>query len=309
MSTSRSSRLTAHSASPRFVESKVDYLADVHVWPERQVLDPRGWLDNFRPSERPFAFNMLNVFLYYNELLINALFLAAVQQLSVTITANATNLAEAKQLWSDFLTTLLITYVEGETPSPTDSGYVFARKARQVLGIHETSIVAPHVALAAVALDPAVPVLFVDDFVGSGSQFVRTWQRPYHLIHGIDSFASASQRGASISYTPLIATHYGLTNILDACKSPDVRPGHVLADEYCLASDKSILWPPSLQADAQTFLFDVSQRAGIVADLGDAWTGFHGLALPLAFSHSVPDATLPLYYWRRSDWKPLVRRS
>ena len=310
MNLPKSARIFAHEPSEAFIQSKVQFLMDTHVWPERQTLDPHGWLENFQEQERRFARNLLNVFMYYNSQMIDAVFLAVVQQLSVTITSSATSLQQARNRWSSFLETVLITYVEGEQPNPTDSGILFARKARQVLGIRETQIVEPVVALRVLSEDPTRPVLLLDDFVGSGMQAVKTWQRLYEVNSGsTDSFASAAGRGATVSYTPIVATEYGMRAIHRHCAGLTVRPGHVLNEEYSLVSNASVLWPPALRGDAPSFLFEASQRAGIVEELGSGWTGFHGLALPLGFSHGVPDATLPLYFWCGGSWRPLIRRT
>ena len=65
---------------------------------------------------------------------------------------------------------------------------------------------------------------------------------------------------------------------------------------------------PPWKPGAHEFLFEASRRAGIVDELGSNWAGFENLALPLAFFHCVPDATLPLYFWERNGWSPLIRR-
>ena len=310
--TLKSHRLLAHEASEAFVESKIKYLVDIHVWPERQHLDPHGWLSNFKlPEERPFALNMLNVFIYYNESMVNALFLGAVQQLSAMVTESTYSFDEAQKKWSSFLETTLITFVEGEEPNPTDSGFTFARKARQVLGIAEPQIKHPVDALRVLSTnDTSSIVVFVDDFVGSGDQMIESWHRSYCVGSGIESFAVASKHGAKIFYTPIVATKYGLKRIREECTGLDVRPAHVVDEMYSLTSSESILWPTALKPHAVDFLCNASQRAGIVDEFGDpGWKGFHGLALPLAFSHSVPDATLPLYFWNSNDWTPLITRT
>lgn len=60
-------RLSAHRVSEMFVLDKTDYFVEVHLWPELQRLDPRGWLNNFRSDERSFANHLLNVFMFFNE--------------------------------------------------------------------------------------------------------------------------------------------------------------------------------------------------------------------------------------------------
>ena len=45
--------------------------------------------------------------------------------------------------WRLFVDTVIITYVTGETPNPTDSGVSFARRARQSLRIDQAMIMEP----------------------------------------------------------------------------------------------------------------------------------------------------------------------
>ena len=253
---------------------------------------------------------MLNVFLFYNQPLVDALFVAVVQKLSATLTAQASSLAQARGLWRAFLQHVVVTYVPGERPGPTDSGVLFARKARQVLGIHENQILEPADALTRLWHNPELPLLLVDDFVGTGNQTIDAWHRPYPLQGDATlCFAAISEPASYICYTPLLATGRGLREISANCHGLQVCPAHILDEGYSLASRASVLWPENLKLAAPGFLFEASQRAGIVPRLGPDWKGLHQLALPLAFSHGVPDATLPLYYWRENGWKPLIRRT
>jgi hypothetical protein len=296
--------------SESFVLSKIQFLVDVHLWPDRQVLDPGSWLRNFNASERRHALNLLNVFLYVSDPLVDAIFRSAIQSLSASITANSISLSDAKAHWRSFLATVLITYVEGESPNPTDSGVLFARKARQVLSIDEGQIRSPIEALLELTRDPSIPILLVDDFVGGGSQICATWSRPYEIAPGRRaSYLNAATSGASITYTPLIATSHGLDAISE--KYPELRifPAHILGAQYSLTDPQSMLWPDSLRSSADDFLYEASRRAGIVDDSEYGWKGYHDLSLPLAFSHSVPDSTLPLYFWENKGWAPLIRRT
>jgi hypothetical protein len=309
--TKRSLRLAVCEVSEASVLEKVDSFCDLHVWPEHSSLNPRRWLENFTPSERPFAASLLNNFIYFNEHLVDGLLRSGVQALSVEAAASATTLPQAKSRWRHFLAQTLVTYVEGEKPSATDSGYVFARKARQVLLIDERQIVRPAEALrCAMAASPPRPVLFLDDFVGAGAQMSATWHRPYRLPGGrTGTFWDLADSGAFVVYTPLVATTRGLGRLKAECAGLRVQPAHVLDSRYSLTSADCILWPDRLRADAVQFLFDASKRAGIVGHSPHGWQGFHDLALALAFSHGVPDATMPLFYWDRDGWHPLIRRT
>ena len=199
----------------------------------------------------------------------------------------------------------MVTYVQGEEPNPTDSGYTFARKARQVLGIDEMQIAEPAHVLSNSRGSLDSPILLVDDFVGSGTQLITTWHREQRAER-FRSLAEAAEAGVSIYYVPLVATRDGTAEIRQNCAKLEVFSAHVLDQRYSLVAPDSILWPEALRPHAQEFLWTASQRAGIPDDYEYGWKGFCDLALALAFSHSVPDATLPLFFWNRNGWKPLL---
>lgn len=304
------SRLPAKAASEPFILSKLQYLVDVGVWPNRDRLDYHGWLANFRASERPYALNMLNVFLYYNDSLVDALLRRAVNQISARTTRTSQSLVDATESWRNFLRKVCVTYVEGEQPNPTDSGLVFARKARQILGIYEQQIGRPQEALLSVLQGRTHTVLLLDDFIGSGRQTITTWNRSYSFgTAGTYSFAQASKAGVKAFYVPLVSTAYGLGEIERECPGLTVYPAHVLNSQYSLTDSNSVLWPDELKSSAADVIFSVSRRAGIVNELGNYWNGFHKLALAVAFGHSIPDATLPLFFWNDNGWIPLIRRT
>ena len=179
-----------------------------------------------------------------------------------------------------------------------------------MLGIHQRRILDPAPALSSWSEHPDSPILLVDDFVGSGNQTIVTWRRHYSSASTApDSFAVAAERGANIFYLPLIATTRGLEEIKRKCTGLKVYPAHVLDERYSLTAPNSILWPDPLKPDAVTFLFEASRRAGIIGNCEYGWQGFHNFALPLAFSHSVPDATLPLFFWDQNGWTPLISKA
>ena len=264
---------------------------------------------NFASDERPFAMNMLNVFLYYNDPIIDALFYGTVHQLSSIVTGSVETFHEAKSRWSAFLATLLVTIVEGDPPNLTDSGHIFARRSRTVLGIPQNRILPPKEALNLVLSEPNYNILMVDDFIGSGKQLVDTWHRKYIVTNGrSESFCDAALNERNVFYAPIIGTQYGIEQIKQQCPKLKIIPAHILDESYSLVSPSSMLWPDSLKPHAHDFLKTVSQRAGINDALDDHWAGFHGLALAIAFEHGVPDATMPIYWWNQNGWKPLITR-
>ena len=303
-------RLSAHRVSAMFVLDKTDYFAEVHVWPELQRLDPRRWLNNFRSDEKFFANHLLNAFLFFNEAMEDALLRSAVQSLSVDISRRTTSLADAKSQWRAFLDALVVTYIHGETPRATDSGHLFARKARQVLGIQDPQILEPAEAVERFIDKPGGALLLVDDFVGSGRQMEAAWRHIYEGPSGRKGSLQVIQaNGTRVIYTPLVATSYGTSCLEEMCPGLEIRAAHEIDERYSLVSPDSILWPDSLKPDAMEFMRKASERAAIIPDCKFGWKGFHDLALGIAFGHGVPDATLPLFYWEGPDWHPLIRRT
>ena len=300
-----------HSISPprvseQFVLAKAEYFVDVQLWPRETKLDPHGWLSNFKGHEKDHAIHLLNAFLYYSATLTDELFRAAFQQLSRRIVPINGPYVAAQAAWQQFRSDVIVTHVTGETPNNTDSGYLFARKARQVLEIDENNIMDPAMVLQRLSDEGPRPVLFVDDFVGSGDQFVKTWRRDVKLRDGsllsFKRFAGVSS--SSFYYCPLICGSHGREAIENECPDVVLSPAHFLSDRYSALSAKSVVWPDHLRSSAHDFLQTASSRAGIID-----WTGYQDQALTLAFEHGVPDATLPIYCHDENGWTPLIKRT
>jgi len=156
-------------------------------------------------------------------------------------------------------------------------------------------------------------VIFVDDFVGSGNQFVQTWRRPIRTPGGTDiSFAKLSTVARHrFIYCPLLCTKLGLNLIQKECPMVIVVPAHLIPPRYSALARDSVIWPPHLLSQGADFIRRCSAAAGIPDSPGSVedWRGFAGLGLTMAFAHSVPDATLPLFYWEKNGWAPLIRRT
>ncbi|MDA9425784.1 phosphoribosyltransferase-like protein [Bradyrhizobium sp. CCBAU 53380] len=192
-----------------FVLEKYNNFIDFQLWPLSSRLDPIGWLRNFTPAEQEFALHLLNSFSFFSDLLVREMFLAAFQNVSNQFHPISLDFGAAKLLWRQFCDELVVTFVTGENPNPTDSGFLFARMARQFLSIPEERIIEPRDALRLLVSGSDRPILFVDDFVGSGQQFISTWNRLYDI--GLTSGGRMSFRmhaalnGGRYFYTPVVA--------------------------------------------------------------------------------------------------------
>jgi len=301
------SALTQPGVNREFVIKKCTYFRDVGLWPRTEVLDPEAWLGNFSGEELPLAIHLLNAFQFFSYDLTDALFVAAFQGISSEVWRRSGSATKAA--WRSLVDRAIVTPVEGERPNPTDSGYLFASRARRLLEIPENRILRPPDALRQVVA-VATPVVFVDDFVGSGNQFIETWTRQYLRDEAAASFRVVAQvRGGEFYYCPLVCTEYGAQRIRTTCPEVVLVPAHLISARDGALHAESRLWPQDLLSKARPFIQQVSQRAGIPQGGSPGWEGFHGLGLALGFAHSVPDATLPLFYWEAQGWRPLIRRT
>ena len=303
-------RLSPHPMSEELVLAKLRYFTDVQLWPMTSLLDPVSWLKNFLDDERPYAVHLLNVFLHLSDPIIDAIFLGTIRSLTSHVASRATSAADARSHWRGFLSSIRVTHVQGEDDRPTDSGHLFCRRARSLVGIPECRILRPSQALKHIFHNPLDPLLFVDDFVGGGRQMEHTWTRQYadvDLPYG-SSFQDVVGPEHYVIYAPIVSTEMGAERIRERCDYLKLFPGYVIDGRYSLISDESILWPPSLKEGASDALYSASVRAGITESDSVGWKGFCDLALPISFSHGVPDATLPLIWWDERGWAPLIRR-
>ena len=293
--------------------SRCEYFTDLQLWPTETRVNPRAWLSNFQPEELQFALRLLDAFVFIAEPMCDQLLYAAFQGLSRRRTVAGSFFASTT-MWRTYCDQVLVTYVTGEHPNATDSGLVFARKARQVLGLGEEQIRAPGEVLQELVQRGPKPVVFLDDFIGTGNQFIQTWSRRYPIPGSSPvSFKDYTRVTPSldIACCPLLCTRDGASAIETLCPDVEISPAHFLPEQYSAVCSDSVIWPPGFADEARRFLKNISLRIGIPdtggADVED-WQGFHTLGLTIAFYHSVPDATLPIFYWEQNGWKPLIRR-
>ncbi|HEX4693557.1 phosphoribosyltransferase-like protein [Sphingomonas sp.] len=297
------------------LSEKCSDFAKFQIWPLRTRLDARAWLGNFQDDDLPLARHLLNAFMYFNDDLTRQLFVAALQGIGVLQPWRARRRGNIFDDWSTFLQSASLTYVTGEIPNPADSGHLFARAARDHAGVSEEQILNPVEALERIAIrGDRSPVVFVDDFVGSGDQFTETWERRYDIggkSYSFSEAASDADRAGTpleVYYAPAVCTMYGLDNIKRRCPGVEISAGNILDQRYNVFHPDSLVWPAELVADGQALVRRLSVALGLPEDESE-WGlfGYHGLGLAIGFAHKTPDATIPLFRYRAEHWRPLVK--
>lgn len=287
------------------VLAKCEVLKRARMWPAEPRMRPRLWLRNFALEDQATAAALLDRFTFYSAQHTDALLVASFNALGDGRPKSPFPRARDELLSA--LDSAVFTPVLGEVPDPTDSGNFLCRRTRQLMfpGANTVGIDA--------ALDHAYqghPVVFVDDFVGSGDQFLETWKR---ALHG-RSFEDAERKTGFVPiYVALVSTQYGLSQIRSRAPKVAVSVTHVLEDRATLggiASANSGLGA-AIDALLTKYAVRLTPREPYIA--GNPLYrkyGYKERKLLMAFDHSVPDATLPIFWSPGQDnWEPLIERT
>jgi hypothetical protein len=200
---------------------------------------------------------------------------------------------------------VLITYVDG----PGKSGARFAEKYAEVNLISSTNVIEQNDLLK--SIDDVEKkrqikisgLVIVDDIAATGNSLSA------NLREFIGQNSNViRERELSIVVISLLATREADAAIREAISELgvdiDFRSCETIGEESKAFSPKSDLW-----SDEDEF----ARAKTLVSNLGrqiyrDAPLGYGNLGLLVAFSHTVPNNTLPILHGAAAQWKPLLPR-
>jgi len=283
------------------VKKKVEILQRVGFWPPDAV-HAGAWLGNFEKGEELPAAVILDNLSFYSNRNTNALLRATFQNLRDELSAGGD---------AGLLDQLVFTPLEDEKPNPSDSGKLFCRKARQILSIPEERMLEP-----ASALERAIsgaPIVFLDDFLGSAEQLIKTWKRAYRT-DAPRTFAEAhAAKPFRVIYLVLVATAFGLKRARFECPAVDTWPAHILGEEYSIRNVAQLPHAPpfpGLAHQIHNLLSKYSPRLKLKPYMNQSdfrVYGFYSRGLLVAFQHGCPDASLPIIFAGGTGSEPWSR--
>ncbi|MCG8050675.1 MAG: hypothetical protein JAZ15_05690 [Candidatus Thiodiazotropha endolucinida] len=289
------------------VLGKCNTLKQAGFWPTEPTIRPNAWLHNFEPEDQATAAILLDRFTYYNQKLTDALFLSSYHSIGDGLPKGPNTPSLSELIRS--LTNARITPITGEAPNPTDSGNLFCRKARQLLAIDDHIVVEPRAALDHARAGGTI--VFVDDFIGSGDQFLETWRRPYSRTEPSSFFNCHAQNGFTSIYLSLVSTDFGLNNIQRFAPNTAVCVSHILCKRSTI---QGMEISDQKRQKCIDFLEKYSARLQpretyIASNPKYRAFGYKERGLLFGFEHSIPDATLPIF-WSPGvgNWEPLIER-
>jgi hypothetical protein len=290
---------------------RADFVRRIQTWPLNDVLNYKGWLNNFStPEEKAIAGVILKFFTFYPDAMINQMLKAAIGYCGEYLAVRFSD-------WQhdDFKKRCIYSFIPGETINPTDSGHMYVRKLRESLGIPQSQIVYyPSLYTYLENSNIATPVIFVDDFVGSGAQCVKAWNENKGGREQYTLSEIASKTDHVFIYSPLIANHVGHDRIKQKCKGLQLVTCHVLNNEYNLFDPSCICWnnDNELYRKGVSLILNKSREQNIPFTRGIEDVdvrGFCEQGLALSFANGgVPDAIPAFFYWYSDTWAPLIKK-
>lgn len=286
------------------VLEKCAVLRRAQIWHSR-LLRPQAWINNFEVGDREVAALLLNRFTFVESNSTDLMIGSAIDSL-VDGLPKAPRAPTVEMLKSSLDEAILVP-VTGENPNPTDSGNYICRRVRALLGVPEERIVSADVAIDYACRGRAL--VFLDDFIGSGDQFRKTWFRSYR---GRNFHSAYEETGFIAAYVAAVATAAGLTQLRNFAPTVAVSVAHSLSDRHSLAGVESADRTEYLRIVEllQKYAPRLTPKDNYIAENED-WKkfGYKSLGLMLAFEHSVPDSTLPIFWSEGTEgWIPLIKR-
>lgn len=288
---------------------KFNYFRYTQTWPLANDLNYEQWLANFAEGdERNIAHRILDYFIYFPDSHIN-------QMLATVIGKCGYFFKQQRGAWSDsdFKNNCWYSFVPGEELRPTDSGYVFNRKLRDIIHIPENRIVDFNTLCSELAMTTNHNVILVDDFVGSGHQTWVAWTQQKFPPANESLQKITKDNNHIVIYAPLIVNEIGYEKIINDCLGLGLTFIYFLDKESSLFDKNCPCWNGDdvLYQKGVELIIEKSSKLGIPSSGGAKVIdvkGYREQGLALAFEHGMPDACPPFFYWENDEWKPLVKK-
>lgn len=286
-----------------------NYFRDVQACPLSEKFNYKGWLSNFKDDyDKELASAILDFFNYYPENMVN-------QMLRTSVGRAGYELSKYFSDWKhdDFKNRCFYTFIPGENPNPSDSGNLFIRKLRDDLNIPENRLFDYRDIYSKLeSSTETIPIVFVDDFVGSGAQCYKAWCENTGGLHNLTLKEISLIYKHKFIYAPLIINYKGYDNIKANCEGLILSPAHIINEEYDIFNRSCLCWRNNnYYEDGVDLILRKSNELGIPSTNGRSVNdekGFNKQGLAIAFEHGAPDAIPAIFYWEAENWTPLIKK-
>jgi hypothetical protein len=282
-------------------------LIDSGIWDGIEPGQLRRWLNNFITDEqRYFSACVLDMLIYRSPAQTTALMRQLFERTLPDLSRDKGILSGDEDAWFERLAStgrrdplIRLVPVIRLTDPPTKSGPVIARLYRRELGLNDRWMIWPW-QINEARRKGVNTFLFVDDFLGTGSQFIR-FAELFRIRDVLD--------GATAVYAPL-AGHSSSYSRLER-EAPWVQVGAVeqLTSAYGLFSNESAAFRDGTNSPqaAKKFYTELVRSRRLRLERRILY-GWGRQALTYVFHHSTPNNCIPLLWYPADGWTPLFNR-
>ena len=288
-----------------------NFFREVQVCPFSDKFNYKGWLNNFTNKyEKELASLMVDFFNYYSDEMVN-------QMLRASVGKAGYEFSKCFSDWNhdDFKNRCYYSFIPGETSNLSDSGYLFIRKLRDELNIDDSRFINYNDLHEYLSTPPySLPIILVDDFVGSGDQCRKAWSVNRGGRYNMTLEEISLKYNHKIVYAPLIINNMGYDRITNCCNGLTLSPAHIISKEYNLFDEDCICWKKNKKyfEDGVNMILSKSNELGIPSTSGISVNdemGYKSQGLAIAFEHGAPDAIPAIFYWETENWTPLIKKN
>lgn len=197
-------------------------------------------------------------------------------------------------------TRLTFSPVINDSSPPTKSGPYILRLLQRQYRIHSEWLSWPQNIAGMTDLDR---VIFVDDFCGTGNQFVK-----FLKSIGLDP-ETVKKRDLKISYVVAAIHEKGEKKIAENYPTVQVVASERLTAVDAVLSDES-LGRYEIDGFKEKIIgqYNAVIKAAQLPAAGKFSSGYGELGLAYGFSHATPNNTLPIFWFETANWVPLLER-
>ncbi len=283
-------------------------LIDRQIWLGLHISDFRRWVANFvTDEERYFAACVLDSLIYRSENQTIALIKQLYQRVLPDLARQTDPPIGGNIDWQNTLNQkeiqdpkIRLIAVRKRRDDPTKSTHIILRLMKRKLQIN-VKWMAQASEIEACIIDGVKTFLFIDDFLGTGSQFEEFF---------VEEQLETYQSQVYMAYLPLAGHQTGISYLKSLFPSLHVKPVETLDNSHCLFSPESQCFKDGINspASAKRFYNELLKKKNLIIE--DVYRkGYGELELAYFFSHAAPDNCLPILWWNKSSqWNPLFHR-
>lgn len=296
----------------KYAKNKVYFYIESKFWSKLDITTFHAWLSNFDTIEEKYcALKLLDRFVFYSEedmirLLqfgfFELIFKRKALEKEVTHNFNLSN-GELNKLKNDFIRNALVLPLR--TDNLSESSLAMARYLTNDFGFPEENIIDQN-NLKSEELLKSRNLIIIDDFIGSSNQLFNFWNFETIKLDNEDITPKELRKmfpNLEVEYFCLVSSEDGLSNFHFNNVDVGLRITFCekLTNKYKVFGKDSVYFDNEEVECCKNILDLLCKRKGIPL------FGYTNLDYAMAFHHSIPDSSLPLFYSQNKNWNPLFK--